>query len=300
MQRGIIAAVAGAAFALGLCCGTVAAQTRTIYINDNHGNQAVGTVIDGNVFFHDNRGNISVGTIRDGNVFLNSNSGETIFGTVKNGNVFLTDRSGITTGTIQNGNIFLQNSDGSITTGTYDSSGNLSTSTTAPTTPTSTQQTAAQNQAAYDAGYAMGNALGNGIIVAVEHRKLKAFCKKNPTAVYVNRRTGYYSGTLCPDAPLSAAAQVTVNKICSNAPGARINVGLHIVRCFTPPAEPNLKWAKWEMDALRTDYKAQSKLHTLGIDQARSDWTAWTDTYCRLAGAKGSYKDLDGKKQHCR
>lgn len=146
----------------------------------------------------------------------------------------------------------------------------------------------------------MGSALGNGIIVAVEHHKLKEFCKKNPTAIYVNKRTGYYSGTLCPDAPLSAAAQASVDRICNDSPGAQVNVGLHVVRCFTPPPTPNLKWARWEMDALRTDYETQAALHAPAIDQARSDWSAWNETYCRLAGAKGSYKDLNGKKQYCR
>jgi len=279
------------------------AQNATISIHDSNGNQAIGTVIDGSVFFHDTNGNISVGTIKDGNVFLNTNSGETVFGTVKNGNVFLTDKTGITTGTIQNGNIFLHRSDGSLTTGTYDSSGNLFTSTTNATgsgsNTTQSQQAAAQNQAAYDAGYAMGSAMGNGIIIAVERHRLKAFCKNNPSGVYVNERTGYYSGTLCPEAPLSAAAHASVDKICNDNPGAQVNVGLHVVRCFTPPAEPNLKWAKWEMDALRTDYETQATHHTSSTEQARSDWTAWNSTYCRLAGSKGSYKDLDGSKKHC-
>lgn len=299
MQRGIIAGVAGAAFTLGLCCGSVAAQTRTIYINDNHGNQAVGTVIDGNVFFHDNRGNISVGTIRDGNVFLNSNSGETIFGTVKNGNVFLTDRSGITTGTVQNGNIFLQNSNGSITTGTYDSSGNMFTSTSAPSTTTA-QQTTAQNQAAYDAGYAMGNALGNGIAAAVEHHRLKEFCRANPTATYVTVRDGYQFGTLCQDAPFSRAQQESIDQVCRNNSGLETGIDLHKVRCVTPPPEPNVKWARWEMDGLRRDYQAQAAAHSPGMYQAWADWTIWSAKYCRLAGARGSYKGLDGKKQHCR
>lgn len=301
MRRGIITAIAVAVFALVSWCGAVAAQTKTIYIQDDHGNQAVGTVTDGNVFFHDNSGNIAVGTIKDGNVFLNTNSGETIFGTVKDGNVFLTDQAGITTGTIQNGNIFLHNSDGSITTGTYDSSGHMSTSTTGSTTIDNDANAAAQQQAReqaeYNAGYAMGSALGAGIAIAVQKHRLHSFCKKNPTGVFNNE--GAFSGTPCPDAPLNASQQASVDEFCANNPGRKAKVGLRTIGCFTPPPVPNLKWARWEMGALRTDYQAQVALKSPGVEQARVDWFTWNSVFCGLSSSKASYKGLDGKKKHC-
>lgn len=300
MRRGIVTSIAVAVLALVSWCGAVAAQTKTIYIQDDHGNQAVGTIIDGNVFFHDNSGNIAVGTIKNGNVFLDTNSGEAIFGTVKNGNVFLTDRTGITTGTIQNGNIFLRNGNGSTTTGTYDHSGHFQTSTTPPadTSTTTQQQMDAHNQAEYNAGYGMGQAAGSIILVSIERHKLRKFCKKNPTAIYKNS-DGYFSGTLCPEAPFDREQQASINKFCNGNPGRDTSIGLHTVKCVNPPSEPNLKWAEWEMKGLRRDYRAQKALNSPGADQARLDWLAWSSAYCRLGGTKSTYKDLDGKKRHC-
>lgn len=112
---------------LFFCVGTAFAQSTTISIMDSSGNQTVGTISNGNVFFHDSNGHTTSGTIQGSNVFLSTDKGDITFGTIRDGNVFLNDSKGITTGTIRNGNIFLLNSDGSITTGNYDSYGNLNT-----------------------------------------------------------------------------------------------------------------------------------------------------------------------------
>jgi hypothetical protein len=111
--------------------GILAAQSTSVTIFDSNGNTAFGTVNNGNVFFHDSNGHTTSGTIRGGNVFLTTDRGEITFGTVRDGNVFLGDSEGITTGTIRNGNVFLLKSNGSITTGGYDSHGNVNTLTTA-------------------------------------------------------------------------------------------------------------------------------------------------------------------------
>ena len=89
--------LAGGLLAIAILFFSVSAftQSNTVFISDNNGNQAVGTVDgDGNVFFHDNNGDLIYGTIRGGNVFLNTSKGDVTFGTVRDGNVFLTDERG--------------------------------------------------------------------------------------------------------------------------------------------------------------------------------------------------------------
>jgi hypothetical protein len=148
------------------------------------------------VFFHDSNGHTTSGTISGGNVFLSTDKGEITFGTVRDGNVFLNDSKGITTGTIQNGNVFLLNSDGSITTGSYDSYGNVSTQTTASSADWKYRGTSAcysyggadqcvergtlqryvsggqqQFDAYFAAGQAIGEAIGGLIRMWEEHRR---------------------------------------------------------------------------------------------------------------------------------
>ena len=165
------------------------AQTTRITILDSNGNQATGTVRNGNVYFNDSKGNSAFGTIRNGNVFLNGSNGETTFGTIRNGNVFLTDNKGVTTGSIRNGNIFLSNSDGSTTTGTYNrTTGTMYTSTTGGPTQTvpppqpqiDLERQRQIQQENFDAGYAVGTAVGNVIGVVIERRREKKFCQKSP------------------------------------------------------------------------------------------------------------------------
>lgn len=294
--------------------GSLLSQTTTVTIHDSNGNQAVGTITHGSVYFHDTNGNIVFGTIQNGNVFLNTNSGEVTFGTIKNGNVSLTDKQGITTGAVKDGDIFLNNSDGSVTTGTYSKSGTVFINTTsAPSNAVQQQlqlqqdnaqlqQTIQQNNAnAYAAGYAMGSAIGNGIILGIDRHKMKSFCKANPTAIFI-AKSNAYSGTLCKDAPFNKAQQTKIDNYCRENPGRETSCGLHNVTCFTPPAIPNLRWAKWEMDGLHKDYKAQLSLNNnaaAGVSQSRASWTTWESTYCSLAKPKASYKNLEGKKQRC-
>jgi hypothetical protein len=283
-------------------------QTTTVTIHDSNGNQAVGTITDGNVYFHDNNGNIAFGSVRNGNVFLNTNNGEVTFGTIKNGNVSLTDKEGITTGAIKNGNIFLNNSDGSVTVGTYDKSGNSFTNTTSVPASQTTQQGNAQlqqqiqqnNANAYAAGYAAGYGITNAIIIGAERHKMNSFCKTNPTSIFV-AKSNVFSGTLCKDASFNQAQQEQIDSYCKDHPGHETGIGLHNVTCFAPPAIPNLKWAKWEMDGLHKDYEAQLSLNNnaAGVSQSRASWTSWESTYCTLAKQKASYKDLEGKKQRC-
>lgn len=161
-----------------LFAGTLFAQTTNILIYDSNGNQAFGTINNGNVYFNDSNGKSTFGTIRDGNVFLTTSKGEITFGTIRNGNVLLTDEKGITTGTIRDGNIFLNNSDGSITTGTYDRSGASTTTTGTTTNPPATTGPPASPSSQggdYQAGYAIGQAFGNGILnLRIEHAINKA------------------------------------------------------------------------------------------------------------------------------
>jgi len=289
--------------------GSLIAQSTTISINDNKGNQAVGTITNGNVYFHDSNGNIVFGTIRDGNVFLSTDKGEITFGTIKNGAVSLTDQKGLTTGTINNGNIFLNNSDGSVTTGTYNNSGSVTTTTNTTPTPTSTaqqqeeseqlQQTIRQNNAdEFKAGFTIGSALGNGIISAVERHKLTAFCNAHPTAVY---QTNDRTETPCQDAPISVAAQNSVNTICLNHPYATVRVGLRIITCDKPPEPPNLAWITWAMDAFSHGYKAAIKNKDAEkISETINDFNEAADMYCKLTGVGAAYNDFQGNEQHCK
>jgi hypothetical protein len=286
---------------------SLVAQTTTITINDNNGNQAVATVTDGHLYFRDNSGNIAIGTLQGGNVFLNTSQGETIFGRVKDGNVTLTDQKGTTTGTIRNGNIFLSNSDGTVTTGTYNRFGTIFTNTTPAPANTAEQDNAQlqrqiqQNNAnAYAAGYAMGSALGNGIALAIDRHRMKSFCKSNPSGIFI-RQSNAFSGSLCQNAPFTESQQKQVDGFCNDHPGGETGYGLHTVTCFIPPVGPNLKWAKWEMGELHKDYEVQVSLgeNSTGANESRADWTSWKMTYCRLAPKGAPYRALDGTKQHC-
>ncbi len=291
--------------------GSLLSQTTTVTIHDSNGNQAAGTITNGNVYFHDTNGNIVFGTIQNGNVFLNTNNGEITFGTIKNGNVSLTDAEGITTGAIKNGSIFLNNSDGSVTTGRYSKSGTFFINTTS--TPRSAaqlqqqqdnaqmQQTIQQTNAnAYAPGYAMGSAIGNGITLGIDHHKMESFCKANPTAIFV-AKSNAYSGTPCKAGPFTQVQQTNIDNYCWDHPGRETGYGLHKVTCFTPPATPNLKWAKWEMDALYKDHEAQLSLNNNpdGALHSWAGWIIWKSKYCTLAKPKASYRDLEGKKQRC-
>jgi len=287
--------------ALLLLVGSLFAQNTTVFINDSNGNQTIGTITNGNVYFHDNNGNVAFGTIREGNVFLNTSKGEITFGTIKDGNVFLSDQKGITTGTIRNGNIFLSNTDGSITTGTYNHSGDVYTTTTA--VPRSTQQQQDDErqkqiqQQNYEAGAAIGRGIGVAIAGGIENHRINSFCKTNSTSTY---HTGNGLAIDCPNAPLDSWEQQEVDNYCSDNPGSWMAFGKHRVDCLTPPNPPNLKWAKWELNAWRWDYKNQAKTKlSLSGDQMRSDWDYWRGVYCSLAGSGTAYKDLNGKKQRC-
>lgn len=163
--------------------GLVFAQTTNIFIYDSNGNQTTGNIQNGRVYFYDSLGNSAFGTIREGNVFLSTAKGEITFGTIRGGNVFLTDKNGTTTGTVRNGRIFLTNSDGSITTGSYDSAGNVFTNTSPGAQPTSTstqpepsQQT--QTDSTYQAGYAIGQALGGLLNRAIYQARLRRAINK--------------------------------------------------------------------------------------------------------------------------
>lgn len=288
---------------------SLAAQTSIITINDNKGNRAVGTVTDGHVYFRDSNGNIAVGTMEGGRVYLNTSQGETIFGNLKDGNVTLTDQKGITTGFIKNGTIFLNNSGGSVTTGTYNRYGATFTDATPPPASAAQgqqdnsqlQQRIQQSNAnAYAVGYNAGYGIGSGLVLGIDHHKMSKFCKANPTGIFSDKSNAY-SGTLCKNAPFSASQQTQVDIYCKDHPGGEIAYGLHSVTCFTPPREPNLKWAKWEMEELHQEYEAELSMDTdsNGANQSRASWTAWKTTYCGIARAGTSYRDLDGKKQRC-
>ena len=274
--------------------GSLLAQSANVFISDSNGNQATGTISGGNVFFHDSHGNIAFGTIRHGDVFVNTNKGEVIFGTITNGNVFVTDPNGNTTGTIMNGNIFLSNSDGSITTGTYDSNGNVSTS----TSPPSQQQQI--NQQNYEAGAAFGRAIGSDIADAMENHRIKSYCKVNPTST-VHMDNGI--NIPCQDSPLESGEQHDIDSYCAQNPGLWIEIGLHRVNCYTAPNPPNLKWTIWEMKEWQWDYTHQRNkaviAGALTSDQLRADWEYWRGTYCALSPSGATYKDLNGKKQRC-
>lgn len=283
-------------------CGSLLAQSTTVFINDTSGNQTTGTISNGNVYFHDSKGNSAYGTIRDGSVFINTNKGEIIFGTIRGGNVFLTDQKGTTTGTIQNGNIFLSNSDGSITTGSYDKNGNVLTSTSpsAEQQQQNLEQQQLRRQQDYEAGAAAGRVIGNGIAAGIANHRINSFCKTNPTATYLT------SGGInieCPNAPFSSWEQEQIDAYCADNPGRWIGFGKHMVSCVTPPSSPNLKWATWELKQWEWDYLHQRNKEVtaaaLTSDQLRTNWEYWRGKYCAIAPPGGIYKDLDGKKQHC-
>jgi hypothetical protein len=288
-------------FALLVLCGSVFAQGTTVVINDTNGNQTTGTISNGNVYFHDSKGNSAYGTIRDGNVFLSTDKGEITFGTIRGGSVFLTDQKGITTGTIQNGNIFLSNSDGSLTTGTYDRNGNVFTS----TSPSAQQQQDLEQQQLrrqqdYEDGAAAGRVIGEGIARGIANHRINSFCKTDPTATYL---TSDGVNIDCPDAPFTSWEQAQIDAYCANNPGREIGFGKHMVTCVTPPNPPNLEWAAWELKEWQWDYSHQSNKAVVATamtgDQMSTDWEYWRGTYCALAPSGATYKDLNGKKQHC-
>lgn len=282
--------------------GSLLAQSTNVFIIDTNGNQTTGTISNGNVFFHDSHGNTAYGTIRDGSVFVSTGKGEITFGTIEDGNVFLSDRNGITTGTVQNGNIFLRNSNGSITTGTYDSNGQVLTS-TSPSTEQRRQAEEHQqqiNQQNYEAGASFGRAIGSDIAAGIENHRIKSYCKSNPTAT-VHLDNGI--GMPCPDAPLQQGELDDVDRYCAENPGLDMYIGFHKFDCYTPPNPPNLKWATWELKEWQWDYTHQRNKAVIGValtgDQLRADWEYWRKTYCALAPSGATYKDLNGKKQHC-
>jgi len=283
-------------------CGLLLAQSTTVLISDTNGNQTTGTISNGNVYFHDSKGNIAFGTIRGGSVFLSTGKGEITFGTISGGNVFLTDPKGITTGTIQNGNIFLSNSDGSITTGSYDKSGNVITSTTpsAQQQQENLEQQRLKQQQDYENGAAVGRVIGNGIANGIANHRINSFCKANPTGTYL---TSDGINIDCPNAPFSNWEQQQIDAYCADNPGREMGFGKHMVTCITPPITPNLKWATWELKQTQWYYTHQRDKFVIAQavtgEQLRSNWIYWRGKYCALAPAGAAYKDLDGRKQHC-
>ena len=287
---------------LFVLCGSLLAQNTTVLINDTNGNQTTGTISNGNVYFHDSKGNSAYGTIRDGSVFISTDKGEITFGTIRGGNVFLTDQKGITTGTIQNGNIFLSNSDRSITTGSYDKNGNVITSTTpsAQQQQQNLEQEELKRQQDYEAGAAAGRVIGNGIAAGIANHRINSFCKTNPTATYL---TSDGINIDCPKASFNSWEQEQIDAYCADNPGRGIGFGKHMVTCVTPPSAPNLKWATWELKETQWYYTHQRDKFVIAQevtgDQLRANWIYWRGKFCALAPAGTTYKDLDGRKQHC-
>jgi hypothetical protein len=277
---------------------TLLAQSSSVFIFDTLGNQTTGTISNGNLYFIDNHGNSAYGTIKDGNVFVSTGRGEIIFGTIEDGNVFLSDRNGITTGIIQNGSIFLKNSDGSITTGTY--SNGLAVTSTTPTAKEQADESQRINQQNYNAGAALGRSIGDGISTAIENHDIRSYCRDNPTA------TVHLEGGVnlpCPSAPLESGELRDVDNYCADNPGLWIEIGLHRFNCYTAPNPPNLKWAIWELKQWQWDYTHQRNkvviASALTSDQMREGWEYWRGVFCSLAASGETYKDLNGKKQHC-
>jgi hypothetical protein len=213
--------------------------------------------------------------------------------------VFLTDSHGNTTGTIQNGNIFLSNSDGSITTGSYDSNGQVQTYTT-PSAQEQQQQLERQRQIDhenYEAGAAVGRAIGSDIAAGIAHHHVSSYCKDNPTGSYL---TSDNVSIDCPGAPFDSWEQQQVDNYCYDNPGSYTGFGRHLVNCYTAPNPPTLKWAIWEMKEWRWDYYHPNKLQRpMTLDQIAAQWSLWRRTYCNLATTDPKYKTLNGKKQHC-
>jgi hypothetical protein len=283
-------------------CGSLLAQSTTVFINDSNGNQTTGTISNGNLYFHDSKGNSAYGTIRDGNVFMSTDKGEITLGTIKSGNVFLADPKGIITGTIRGGNIFLSSSDGSITTGSYDKDRNVFTSTTpsAQQQQDELKQQQLKQQQAYEAGAAAGRAIGEDIATAVANHRINSFCKADPTGTYL---TADAINIDCPKAPFTAWEQEQIDAYCKDNPGKGIGFGKHMVKCVTPPSSPNLKWAAWALKQWRWDYMHQRDKDVtaaaLTRDQLGADWEYWRVKYCALAPPVSTYTDLNGKKQSC-
>jgi hypothetical protein len=288
-----------------LFCITIhaTAQTKTVSVFDSAGSTSTATINGTNFYFHDSNGNTTNGTISDGNVFFTTDIGEVTVGTVRNGNVFLSDSHGTTTGTIRNGNILLSGSDGSVTTGSYHGPNvNLTTTTIIPTT-TSPPDTAAQqahqeeiNRENYQAGYAVGQSVGNLIVGAMAGHQITSYCKANPEGTF-HGNDGI--STPCQNAPLDNWEQSQTDDYCRDHPGSWIEIGRHRIDCVHAPNNPNLKWATWEMNAWRENYKDRAKIKaTATPDQMRVNWAYWQKVYCGMTpGAK--FKDINGKKQVC-
>jgi hypothetical protein len=287
---------------LFVLCGSLLAQSTTVFINDTNGNQTTGTISNGNVYFHDSKGNSAYGIIRDGNVFMNTDKGEITFGTIRGGNVFLSDPKGVTTGTIRNGNIFLSNSDGSTTTGSYDKNGNILTSTSpsAQQQQQNLEQQQLRQKQDYEAGAAVGRDIGADIAAGIANHRINSFCKTNPTATYL---TSDGINIDCPKASFTSWEQEQIDAYCADNPGRGIGFGKHMVNCVTPPSSPNLKWATWALKQWGWDYTHQGNKDisaaALTSDQLRTNWEYWRGKYCALAPSGSTYKDLNGKKQRC-
>jgi hypothetical protein len=104
-------------------------------------------------------------------------------------------------------------------------------------------------------------------------------------------------------APQSAPTwrQEQIDNYCADNPGSWIAFDNHRFDCLTPPNPPNLKWAKWELNAWHRTYKNQEKMKSsrLSVDQMHSNWDYWKGVYCSLAESGATYKDLNGKNQRC-
>jgi len=157
-----------------------------------------------------------------------------------------------------------------------------------------TQCQQARNQEAYREGYSMGHAIGSS---AVEAYRISSYCKANPTSTFI---TSDGVRIPCPRAPLDNWEMTQIDQYCRDNPGSWMAIGKHKVDCLTPPNPPNLKWAKWELNAWQWDYRNQAKAKlALSSDEIRSNWNYWKGIYCGLAESGATYKDLDGKKHRC-
>lgn len=149
----------------------------------------------------------------------------------------------------------------------------------------------------YAAGEAIGAVAGAAIRGAVENHRINSFCKTNPTSTF---HTSEGLAIPCPNAPIDPQVQAAIDSYCRDNPGSWMAVGKHRVNCFAPPTTPNLKWAQWEMNGWRAEYKHRSKENaTMSDDQVRADWNYWQPIYCSLAPPRAKYKGLDGKKRSC-
>lgn len=164
----------------------------------------------------------------------------------------------------------------------------------APSTKTTNNGTANGSGAL---GQAVGSAIGTAIAGSIQNHRINSFCKANPTSTYVTD-TGLRID--CPSASLSRFEHNEVDDYCADNPGSWIAFGKHRVDCLMPPNPPNLKWAKWELNAWQWDYKNPKKISiSLTQDQMRSNWSYWQQEYCSLSGSGTKFKDLEGKKQRC-